>query len=312
MILILSEEKDISTNHIIDWIRRNNVTFLRVNQEDEVKMVNFNLNEFTLLINKKKIISHEIIAFWYRRGELVIPNHIPDLMMNVKNHINTEIRDLLIMIYKKLTLVNKTIGSIFKSSVNKLSVLSTANELGLKIPKTLITTQRKDLEDFIGTHRAIITKAICTQLLFLYEKYRISSYTEDVTEKNFEKIPNTFPPSLFQQKITKKYELRIFYLKGEFYPMAIFSQLDEQTATDFRKYNHQKPNRNVPFILPYEIQMKLKLLMDAFQLDTGSIDMVVDKNNDYYFLEVNPIGQFGMTSHPCNYYLEKRIAEHLI
>ena len=30
------------------------------------------------------------------------------------------------------------------------------------------------------------------------------------------------------------------------------------------------------------------------------------------FLEVNPVGQFGMVSLPCNYQLEKRIAQYLI
>jgi hypothetical protein len=30
------------------------------------------------------------------------------------------------------------------------------------------------------------------------------------------------------------------------------------------------------------------------------------------FLEVNPVGQFGMVSAPCNYHLEKKVAELLI
>ena len=33
-------------------------------------------------------------------------------------------------------------------------------------------------------------------------------------------------------------------------------------------------------------------------------------NDDFIFLEVNPVGQFGMTSSPCNYSLEKKIAQH--
>jgi hypothetical protein len=35
-------------------------------------------------------------------------------------------------------------------------------------------------------------------------------------------------------------------------------------------------------------------------------------NKELVFLEINPVGQFGMVSHPCNYYLEKRIAQNLI
>jgi D-alanine-D-alanine ligase-like ATP-grasp enzyme len=94
--------------------------------------------------------------------------------------------------------------------------------------------------------------------------------------------------------------------------MAIFSQMDDKTNTDFRKYNIKKPNRNIPFQLPKSIEKKLWQFMQELELNTGSIDIVVDKSNNYYFLEVNPIGQFGMVSFPCNYLLEKKVAEHLI
>jgi|GEM_PF-2184302 hypothetical protein len=37
------------------------------------------------------------------------------------------------------------------------------------------------------------------------------------------------------------YEIRSFVLENKIYSMAIFSQLDSQTATDFRQYNETKP-----------------------------------------------------------------------
>ena len=124
-------------------------------------------------------------------------------------------------------------------------------------------------------------------------------------------MPNIFFPSLFQVEVKKDYELRIFYLRGDFYAMAIFSQEYEMARTDFRKYSGEKPLKCVPYSLPDEIKKKLKKLMDMLSLNTGSIDMIVDTAQKYYFLEVNPSGQFGMTSEPCNYYLEKKIAQYL-
>ncbi|MPT35513.1 MAG: hypothetical protein E2604_10600 [Flavobacterium sp.] len=58
-------------------------------------------------------------------------------------------------------------------------------------------------------------------------------------------------------------------------------------------------------------KIKLKKLMKVLKLNSGSIDMLVSSNNEYVFLEVNPIGQFGQVSKPCNYYLEKQIAKEL-
>lgn len=94
--------------------------------------------------------------------------------------------------------------------------------------------------------------------------------------------------------------------------MAIFSQEDQQTEVDFRNYNFEKPNRTVPFLLPIDLQEKLIQLMKNLHLKSGSIDMVLTEEGDYVFLEVNPVGQFGMVSSPCNYELSKLIAETLI
>jgi glutathione synthase/RimK-type ligase-like ATP-grasp enzyme len=93
--------------------------------------------------------------------------------------------------------------------------------------------------------------------------------------------------------------------------MAILSQNDEQTKIDFRHYNAQKPNRNVPYLLPEEISIKIDRLMKKLRLKTGSVDMIVTGADEFFFLEVNPVGQFLNVSHTCNYNLEKKVAAYL-
>ena len=119
-------------------------------------------------------------------------------------------------------------------------------------------------------------------------------------------------PSLIMEKIEKKYEIRSFYLDGRFYSMAIFSQNNKQTEVDFRKYCADRPNKVEPFKLPCDIEEKLERLFRYFDLNCGSIDIIVDKNGKYVFLEINPVGQFQMTSIPCNYNIEQIIANYLV
>ena len=133
-------------------------------------------------------------------------------------------------------------------------------------------------------------------------------YTSDINEDFLSSLPKSFGPTLFQKKISKKYEIRSFFLNGKFFSMAVFSQNDPQTKTDFRNYNWKNPNRCVAFTLPNNIAIKLYKLMECLSLDTGSIDIIVDLNGDFIFLEVNPVGQFGMVSIPCNFKLEREIA----
>jgi glutathione synthase/RimK-type ligase-like ATP-grasp enzyme len=93
--------------------------------------------------------------------------------------------------------------------------------------------------------------------------------------------------------------------------MAIFSQKNKKTKIDFRNYDDELPNRNVPYQLPKSVEGKLIQMLDFLDYTTGSIDLIKTKSGDYVFLEINPVGQFGMVSYPCNYYLEEKIAIHL-
>lgn len=105
----------------------------------------------------------------------------------------------------------------------------------------------------------------------------------------------------------------MFYLSGRCYSMVILSQDSVYTETDFRKpILNNSLNRKLPYVLPKSIEDKITLLMDKLLLNTGSIDLIVDSENEYYFLEVNPVGQVLMTSVPCNYYLDKLVALSLI
>jgi len=184
--------------------------------------------------------------------------------------------------------------------------------VGFEIPPTFVTRKKEKLYSFQANHGNIITKAIQESLFFINNNSVYSNYTEEITDNSISSIEKEFFPSLFQKKLDKKYELRIFYLKGKCYSMAIFSQEDDKTSVDFRKYNKEKPNRNIPYKLPLKIERKINNFMSLVRLDTGSIDLVVTKDNKYVFLEVNPVGQYDMVTKPCNYYLDKEIALSLV
>ncbi len=131
-------------------------------------------------------------------------------------------------------------------------------------------------------------------------------YTSIVDKKEKEDFFTTF----FQQKIEKDFEIRSFYLNRKVWSMAIFSQNDDQTKVDYRRYNKVKPNRNVPYNLPKDIEEKIIVLMDKLDLTSGSLDFI--KSDDkFYFLEVNAVGQFGNVSFYCNYGLDYEIATSL-
>lgn len=200
--------------------------------------------------------------------------------------------------------------------VYKYHQLDVAESVGLKIPKTLTTNLKSELKNFILENKRVITKSISDPTSFysyVEGSPQVSMMrTIEVDSEVLKNVKDTFFPSLFQELINKKIELRVFYLDRKFYSMAIFSQLDEQTTIDFRNYNDETPNRTVPFKLPLEIKEKLQKFIDHFNFTTGSFDLIYTDKNEFVFLEINQVGQFGMTSFPTNYDLEKILAKHLI
>lgn len=327
MILIFTQSFEETTCDVIAWLIYLKKEVVRINLDKDIcnlfhiELSSNEVNRIKFCVADHEIDVSEVTAFWYRRGgyfkiltgTIELTRFFSQKTLKFSKEISQNLQEesyfLSSFINKNLVSLLPNINSAETASPNKLNVLTEANKVGLLIPPTLITNRKEDVINFKVKHKSIITKAINESLHFSDDDAFYSVYTEEIV--TFDNIPNTFFPSLFQKKLEKEYEIRTFYLWGEFYSMAIFSQEIEQTKVDFRKYSKEIPNRYVPYDLPKTISMKLKRLMDNLKLNSGSIDLVYTKDEDYYFLEVNPVGQFAMVSEPCNYYLEKIVAQKL-
>ncbi|MFV8282629.1 grasp-with-spasm system ATP-grasp peptide maturase [Christiangramia marina] len=327
MVLILSRQDDGSTAFVGQWLQYLRKDFLRINGDSDVmKFKGIDMKNKKLLIeqNSQCYNIFDFSSFWYRRRGMSSKNLqvdtidekdaiFPDNISYHGRHMTAELKEIISYVHyiaEKNAL--KIIGGHESVNVNKLKVLDLAQDSGLKIPESYVMSCKEDLIELVNQRgNEVITKALSQGVYFFTKDRHYYSYTEKLTLESIEKLPNSFFPSLIQLEIKKKYELRIFYLHGQFYTMAIFSQNDDNTKVDFRKQNSEDPHRSVPFNLPLEIKEKLKVISQKLNLNTGSYDIIVDKDDNFIFLEVNPIGQFSMTSFPCNYYLEKKIAEYL-
>ncbi|WP_268223760.1 grasp-with-spasm system ATP-grasp peptide maturase [Sinomicrobium oceani] len=326
MILLLSRQDDGSTAFVVQWLLYLNKKYKRLNGDtDRVKIVGVDMQSdaFILEENGNTFNLFDFDSVWYRRRGMSIKNTQADtgLLNEVlftdnehyhKRHVNEELKELIAyahhIVEKKST---RQLGGHMTSAVNKFKVLDLARDCGLKIPKTFVVTSKDEILKIMEKEGNVVTKAMSQGIYFFTRKRHYYSYTERLTPDAVRQLPDVFFPSLLQAEIKKKYELRIFFLKEEYYAMAIFSQNDSKTEVDFRKKTEDSQVRNVPYRLPEHIREKLIEVAAKLRLDTGSFDMIVDTDNNYIFLEVNPLGQFSMTSFPCNYYLEKKIAETL-
>lgn len=319
MILIISSPEDVSTNDVIHWLRYLNISFLRIYQHDLTEIEQITIDNgvwsYTLIINGRKVSSNDIKSVWYRRSFLYL-KQLPVLFPedeSIQGVLNRQMidelgvtQDFLLSLFE-----TKSLNSQRHISINKPEVLAKCAKLGIKTPPTLITTSKTEVQEFKVKYNSIISKNIAPGAFLQMKEFTLRSNTMLVTDEHISEMPDRFMVSLFQEAVEKSFEVRSFYLDGEFFSTAIFSQNDEQTKIDFRNYNFEKPNRTPPFELPYELRASLDKLMKELNLNSGSIDLMVTENGDYVFLEVNPVGQFAQVSTPCNYNLEKKVALYL-
>jgi glutathione synthase/RimK-type ligase-like ATP-grasp enzyme len=79
---------------------------------------------------------------------------------------------------------------------------------------------------------------------------------------------------------------------------------------DWRKYDFDRV-RHEQFDLPIQVKEKLLFFMKACKIHFGAIDMILTPAGEYYFLEVNPSGQYGWIESLTAMPISRAIAETL-
>lgn len=67
----------------------------------------------------------------------------------------------------------------------------------------------------------------------------------------------------------------------------------------------------IPYLLKASEAQKIRNLMADIGLNMGSIDLIKARNGKFYFLEINPVGQYDFVSYHCNYHIHREIAKFL-
>ncbi|WP_223606966.1 grasp-with-spasm system ATP-grasp peptide maturase [Chryseobacterium sp. OSA05B] len=300
MILIISQNNEITTTEVIKYLLAMKKPFIRIH-EDEIFEIKTRNKRIFLESSRNTFFLDDIKSVWYRRGGLQFKRL---KYANRSIHLNmTETQFWLEGYVRKILESKRSINKESNSDVNKLIVLDMAKDLGFNVPDYFLAENTDDVEVEKTIIKTLNGNVTLDEIKKNSGGFMYTSVVKDTEDGDFF-------ITFFQEKIEKDFEVRTFYLNGQCWSMAIFSQNDAQTQVDFRKYNEIKPNRNVSYHLPSHLEEKIHLLMQSLDLNSGSIDFI-KKGEKFYFLEINPIGQFMGMSGTCNYFLEQKIAEYL-
>jgi len=301
LIVILSVNGDSMTDRVMNvlQLKHPDITIHRVNQLSDLDQVD--LQEDFVVWNRKN--AHFFKTSEPKREKTAEQNRIRQFQ---------EEENAVLAEYLIRSIERPVIGNQHKLGDHKLIQLEQAYACNLNVPDYLITSNKEKLKLFLDQHQGVICKPLKNPLILEREGKSYITYTSHLDPVYVDKLPNSFPSLYVQEEVKKVFEIRTFYFYGKCWSMAIFSQNSDQTVVDFRKYNSVKPNRTVPYNLPLSVEKQVTEFMNSMKLNTGSLDFIMSTTGELVFLEVNPEGQFGMVSVPCNYNIEKNIADKIV
>jgi glutathione synthase/RimK-type ligase-like ATP-grasp enzyme len=175
----------------------------------------------------------------------------------------------------------------------KLLQLKIAMEVGFNIPNSLFSNDPARVKEFISKNREnkVIYKTLSPAMWSAKNELRIT-YTDEIT---VDRLPSDImvqcSPGIYQEKINKKFELRVTCFGESIIAVKIESQKHPRGMMDWR-YIPSNQLGIERYILPADIEKKCKQFMKKLGLVMGCFDFIVTPDNEYYFLEVNEQGQF--------------------
>lgn len=294
-ILVVTKSHDPTADYLFKKMLERGISFLRINvdtfPQEFALGCSINENGYHICLEDKYRIYDTTslqVAFLRRKPSVKLES------IKSAEARNFGEREYFLMIYWWL----KSFGCKFldteeaiDSASNKLAQLDCARRVGLRIPKTLVTNEPQAAKNFCDTTIRTIAKTFGGHGA-IKEKGFFTIFTNELGEllgKDFEGLK--LGPAIFQERIEKKFELRVTAVKDKLFSCRIDSQMSECSKIDWRHYDF--PNTPYSqFELPKEIKEKLFKIMAHFNIHFVAFDLAVTPDNEYVFFEMNPSPQW--------------------
>lgn len=286
MILIVTHKLDFTADFVVNKLNERGINYFRFNCED-IQQTAYHLSEkdnFELNLNGNTVFK----SVWFRRTKLP---EVEGENLSEKLYLANEYDALLSNFYDSIQ-SKKWLShpNFIYRAENKVYQLKLAKKLGFNVPRTIITNDFIELEKFIQSCNSnIIIKPLSMGRIESPVDVKLI-YTNKVRKEHIENIQKfTLTPAIFQEYIEKEFEVRVTVIANKVISAVVKSQENEDTKVDWRR----KKLKFIPFKLPDRIERKCVKLLEELNISFGAIDLIKTTTNQYFFLEINPNGQWA-------------------
>ncbi len=310
-VLILASKFDLSCDFVVAQLRRRKASYFRLNSEDlnglrvvavpEESSVFIHADRFDV-----ELRPDTLEAVYFRRGVYPRESGTPQRSAQdqlARAHWSAFIRSF--MMFDSCLWVNHPMAT-YKAE-HKPVQLSVAHSLGFALPRTVITNDAAGIDLAAGDAQKVAVKGLDTVLVW-QDGLETFGYTT-LINTDLAKRSNLSPaPFIAQEALEEKLDLRVTVV-GKHVFCASVTDEGSPIPGDWRL---NKPRANFStFELPLDIKRLCVELCNRLGLVFGAIDIAL-QNGVYYFLEVNPTGEWGWLVDQANLPIDHAIAEVLL
>ena len=241
---------------------------------------------------------NEVGAIWHRR--LSVAARVPrEMDAQLRAASVGESRAALLGVLAGLTAFRVDPEASIRRAEQKPVQLRVARELGLEIPRTLVTNDPAAVRDFYAAcDGRLVTKMLSSFAVYDREGRESVVFTNPVGPEDLEDLTGlSLCPMTFQERIGKQLELRATVVGRRVFTASIDSQASPRAAHDWRRDGVGLIDEWRPYTLPPEVGQGLLALTDYFGLNYGAADFILTPDGRHVFLELNPSGEFFWLEH---------------
>jgi glutathione synthase/RimK-type ligase-like ATP-grasp enzyme len=311
-VLIVSTIADVATDDVVRCLAAREIPHVRINTEDYpfsrtlTYRPSKTIEEGWLLSDGERIPIPT--AVWYRR--LRTPAKPADMDEGIYHFCLEENRAAFLGSIMALNARWMSRPTAVWQAEYKPFQLALASKLGLSIPQTIITNDPEAIRTaFHEFGNMIIKPARSGHVVHNAKEFAV--YTSRVLKDHLDELESArLSPSIYQELIPKRFDVRVTIVGRKIFAAAIDSQSEPSAVIDWRcTINPYLPHHRIT--LPERIADQLFRLMDALHLAFGAIDLIQTPSGDYLFLEVNPNGQWLWLDDMLDFGISDSIAEWL-
>jgi glutathione synthase/RimK-type ligase-like ATP-grasp enzyme len=245
----------------------------------------------------------EVGAVWWRRPQ---PYELdPELDASASSFAFTECHEAISGMWHSLDAAWVNPPASDEVAHHKPLQLARAQEVGLQVPRTLVTNDPDEARSFVdslGPGRTVYKTFVATE-----ENWRETRLVRSDEIALLDAV--RLAPVIFQEYVEAEADLRVTVIGDQLWPTRIVPGRGSY-AVDYRM--DLGAAEFSPTHLPDDVAEKLMLLMKRLDLVYGAVDLRRTAEGEHVFLEVNPAGEWLFVEERTGQPLTEAMADLLV